>query len=71
MRKADMHGESEHESKPWGHGKFANMPTDIHMDMYPKAHEFGPGMEDDTMTRVDSENKRAHSKTHSHLSNQH
>ena len=68
---ADMHGSSEHEGKDWGHGEHANMPKEVKMDMYPKAHEFGPGMEDDTMTRIDGENKRAHSKARSHLSNQH
>ena len=71
MGKADMHGTSEHEGRAWGAGEHANMPKEVKMDRYPKAHEFGPGMEDDTMVRVDAENKRAHSKTRSHLSNQH
>ena len=71
MGKGQMGKSSESEGKAWGHGKQANMPTDVKMDMYPKANEFGPGMEDDTMTRVDSENKRAKSKSRSHVSNQH
>lgn len=66
-----MHGESEHEGKAWGHGKHANMPTEVKMDHYAKAHEMGSTVENDTMTRVDEENKRAHSKTRSHMSNQH
>lgn len=71
MAKADMHGSSEREGKPWGRGMHANMPTDVKMDMYPKGHEFGPDVENDTMTRVDAENKRAQSQTRRHLSNQH
>jgi hypothetical protein len=71
MAKADMHGESEREGKAWGRGKHANMPTDVKMDMYPKANEFGPGVEEDTMTRVDMENKRAKAKSHRYMSNQH
>ena len=71
MGKANMHGNSEHEGKVWGAGEHANMPKEVKMDKYPKAHEMGPGMEDDTMVRVDSENKRAHSQTHKYLSNQH
>lgn len=71
MAKADMHGSSEHEMKAWGHGEHANMPKEVKMDKYPKSHEFGPGMEDDTMTRVDAENSRAQKKSHRFLSNQH
>jgi hypothetical protein len=71
MAKADMHGSSENESKAWGKGEFANMPKEVKMNMYPKSHQFGPGMEDDTMTRVDAENSRAEMKSHKYLSNQH
>ena len=71
MGKAQMHGESEHEGKVWGRGEHANMPKDVKMDMYPKANEAGPMVEDDTMTRVDGENKRAKSSTRKYLSNQH
>lgn len=69
--KASMHGNSEHEGKPWGHGEHANMPKDIKMDMYPKAHEFGPGDLDDTMTEIDRVNGSAHQRAHRHVSNQH
>ena len=71
MAKASMHGSSEHEGKAWGHGQHANMPKDVKMNSYPKAQEMGPGMEDDTMVRIDAENKRAHNKAHKNLSNQH
>lgn len=71
MGKAQMHGKSEKESAPWGRGKHANMPTDVRLDEYPKAVEAGPMVEDDTMTRVDAENKRAKSSTRKYLSNQH
>jgi hypothetical protein len=64
-------GESEHEGRAWGHGEHANMPKEVKMSMYPKAHEAGPMVEDDTMGRVDKENSRAHAKTRSYLSNQH
>ena len=59
MGKAQMHGESEKEGKAWGHGKFANMPTEVKMDTYSKAVEYGPTVENDTMTRIDEENKRS------------
>jgi hypothetical protein len=71
MGKAQMHGESEKEGKAWGHGKFANMPTEVKMDTYSKAVEFGPTVENDTMTRIDEENKRSDSRARSHMSNQH
>ena len=71
MKKADQHGTSEREGKAWGHGKFANMPTDVKMDMYPKASEFGPGYLDDTMVEIDRTMSVAHNKAHKNLSNQH
>jgi hypothetical protein len=71
MKKAAHHGVSEKEGKAWGHGKFANMPSEVKMDMYPKAHEAGPDVEDDTISRVDAENGRAHSKSHGYKSYQH
>lgn len=66
-----MHGESEKEGKPWGRGEQANMPKEVRMDTYPKANEAGPMVENDTMTRVDGENKQAKSMTRKYLSNQH
>ena len=67
-----QHGkESEREGKAWGRGEFANMPKEVSMAAYPKAHEAGPGYEDDTITRIDGENGRAQTKTKRYLSNQH
>ena len=71
MAKAKMHGNSEKEGKAWGHGKFANMPTDVKMDMYAKASEYGPSDLDDTMTEIDDVNSRAKTKSRKHMSNQH
>jgi len=71
MDKASMHGMSEKEGSAWGKGEFANMPKEVKMSAYPKAHEMGPTVEDDTMGRVDAENKRAESKSHKYMSNQH
>lgn len=71
MAKADMHGNSEREGRAWGHGEHANMPKEVRLDTYPKAHEFGPGDLDDTMTEIDRVNGKAHTKARSHLSNQH
>jgi hypothetical protein len=70
-KKASMHGNSEKEATPWGHGKHANMPTDVHMDAYPKASEFGAGDLDDTMMEIDDTTHRAHTRSHKNLSNQH
>jgi len=64
-------GESEREGKYWGKGEFANMPSAVKMQMYPKAHEFGPGVLDDTMGNIDKENGRAEATSHKYLSNQH
>lgn len=71
MAKADMHGSSEKEGKAWGHGQHANMPKEVKMDMYPKGHAEGPTSEDDTMTRIDGENKKAEMKSRRYMSNQH
>lgn len=71
MAKADMHGNSEREGKAWGKGEFANMPKEVKMNAYPKAHEFGPGDLDDTMTEIDRANGVAAKRTRSNLSNQH
>jgi hypothetical protein len=71
MAKMNMRGNSENEGKTVGKGQFANMPTEVKMQAYPKAHEFGPGDLDDTMTGIDKSNSSAASKTRSNLSNQH
>lgn len=64
-------GESEKEGPAMGHGKFANMPTDVMMKHYPKANEFGPTVLDDTMGEIDRVNSVAHKRSKSHMSNQH
>jgi len=66
-----MHGNSEHEGKAMGHGQHANMPTEVKMSAYPKAHEFGPTDLDDTMGTVDKSNRQAHTQARKHMSNQH
>lgn len=71
MGRAKMHGNSEKEGAAWGHGKFANMPTDVKMDQYAKANEYGPSDLDDTMTEIDRVNSFAHKRSRSHMSNQH
>ncbi len=70
-KKMNMHGNSEKEGKAVGKGQFANMPTEVKMQAYPKAHEFGPTDLDDTMTHVDQVNMKAHKKSRSNMSNQH
>lgn len=64
-------GESEREGKVMGRGEFANMPKEVKMVQYPKAHEFGPDVLDDTMGEIDQTTMRAHNKSHKFLSNQH
>ncbi len=65
------HGESEREGRAVGHGNFANMPTEVSMKSYPKAHEYGPTVENDTISRIDDENMRSQKRSRSHMSNQH
>lgn len=69
MAKAQSHGTSEKEGKAWGHGKFANMPTEVKMDMYPKGRMVG-GMEDDTITGIDKLESEAVAKAGRYMSNQ-
>lgn len=64
-------GVSEDEGRVMGHGEFANMPQQVHMRPYPKSHEYGPDILDDTMGHIDEVNKMAHSKSHKYVSNQH
>lgn len=64
-------GESEKESHYWGKGEHSNMPQETRMKAYPRSHEAGPGVLDDTMGTVDSANMQAHGMTRKHLSNQH
>ncbi len=53
------HGTSDHESKPWGHGKHANMPQEVVMKEYPKMpHKELDGI-DDTAGRLAEDAKNA------------
>lgn len=65
------HGTSEREGKYEGKGQFANLPQDVSMKAYPKAHEFGAGELDDTMSEIDGTTRTAHTKSRKYLSNQH
>ncbi len=70
-KKMSMHGNSEKEGARVGAGKFAGMPTEVKMQAYPKAIEYGPSDLDDTMTEIDGCNRAAHSTARKHVSNQH
>ena len=59
-------GESERESKPWGHGNFANLPQEPKMDMYPKMPYKDLDGIDDTEGRLEtdaSHSERGHRKS--------
>jgi len=71
MAKAKQYGMSEKESKPWGSGQFANMPQEAKMASYPKAHQEGPTVENDTMTRLDAEGQRSQKQSRKNMSYQH
>lgn len=68
--KAVMHGESEKEGKYWGRGKFANMPTDVTMQEYPKGYKAKSGVLDDTIRDLDRIEDQGASKASKYLSNQ-
>ncbi len=69
-RSAGM-GNSEREGPAWGKGEMANMPQEVTKQHYPKSNQFGPTDLNDTITGIDSSNSSAHSKSRSHISNQH
>lgn len=50
---------SESEGKAWGHGKFANMPTEVVMKDYPAMGGFKEEKIDDSMSRLESDAKDA------------
>lgn len=64
-------GDSEREGRRLGGGAFAGMPTEVKMQAYPKAHEYGPENLDDTMKEIDDVNRHAHMTSRKHMSNQH
>ena len=51
------HGESEHEGKAWGHGQYANLPQEVHMQEVPKDPPKGTDKSplNDTMSRLDGD----------------
>jgi hypothetical protein len=57
--KAPSHGTSENEGKAWGHGSFANMPSEVVMKPYPKPGYTTDGHLDDTITRLDGDQSDA------------
>lgn len=55
-----------------GHGKFANLPTEVSMKEYPKC--YGPqnvSSLNDTISGIDKETKQMASKRSKYVSNQH
>lgn len=60
--KAMSHGTSENEGKAWGHGSFANMPSEVVMKDYPKPGFSSDGHLDDTIVRLDGDAKDARKK---------
>ncbi len=52
-------GTSENESRPWGHGQYANMPQEVRMQMYPKEPHKELGGLDDTAGRLSTDAKHA------------
>jgi hypothetical protein len=57
--KAPTHGTSENEGKAWGHGQFANMPQEAIMKPYPAPDYTTDGHIDDTIMRLDDDEKDA------------
>lgn len=50
-------GTSDNESKPWGHGQFANMPQEVRMQAYPKMPHRELDTIDDTEGRIQDDEK--------------
>ena len=52
-------GESEAEGKAWGHGSYANMPQDVHMELADgKVYHMDEKL-DDTMRRLGEDSRQA------------
>lgn len=45
-------GTSDNESRPWGHGEFANMPQEVRMQEYPRMPYKDLDTIDDTAGRI-------------------
>lgn len=68
---AQSHGVSEKEGRPWGHGEFANMPRESHLDTYRKPPTARSGILDDTIDGIDLSDGQAAHMRDKHLSHQH
>jgi hypothetical protein len=69
--RAEPSGESEHEGRAMGKGQFANMPTEVRMEQYPKFPSQRGHDLDDTMREIDRCNAHAEKQESRYLSNQH
>lgn len=63
-------GVSEREAAPWGHGEFANMPSNVTMEMYHK-NKGQTGVLDDTITGIDRTIDKSEGTSRRYLSGQH
>lgn len=63
-------GVSEKEGKRIGQGQFANMPTEVRMEMYPKNKVPMSGIENDTISGIDQVISSSESKRSKYMSNQ-
>lgn len=70
MKKASMHGTSEHEGKAWGRGEHANMPKEVQMKDYPKNRGRSDSL-DDTMKEIDRTISSSVATAQKRVSNQH
>jgi hypothetical protein len=68
--KAEPKGASESEGKAMGKGNFANMPTEVKMEMYPKTRYASDSL-DDTMREIDSVVGKSEGKRSKYVSSQH
>lgn len=64
-------GESEREGRRVGEGKFAGMPTDVEMKLFPKFETHGPDVLDDTQGHINECQKYAKNQSRRYMSNQH
>ena len=64
-------GVSEAEHAAIGHGEFANMPKEVHMEMYPKSKNYRGGVLNDTITGIDQVSGISEGKASKFMSHQH
>lgn len=51
-------GTSDNQSKPWGHGQYANLPQEVRMQEYPKMPYKDLDTIDDTAGRLETDAKQ-------------